>query len=263
MNLNIKQLRAIATKLSYKPSKPTIGVEKLTAELEIFCDEVGTTIEEVAISLGFNKENDDVSTKYHIEPENQSVQIQAETGNSSNPDETPTVLKPSETAKLEAKLTEGIPTPTPVQNNVSEIVETNEIERLKSLSFTTVEAKQFKSDETKQTKEAMRLIRVRLSCNNPNKKSLPGEIFTVRNAVLPEVKKFIQFNVPTHVPQIMLNMIKEKQCQLFKQERLPNGNKVTKSHLVPEYNIEMLGPISTDEYNAIRQKQLAEGFDGV
>ena len=135
------------------------------------------------------------------------------------------------------------------------------VQQLKNLTFAKVEkkVKQLKTDE--RLKEAMRLIRCQITCNNKNKVSYSGEIFSVRNAVLPEVKKFIPFNTPTHIPQILLNMIKEKKYQMFKKEKI-NGNVVTKSYLIDEYNIQILPPLTPNEIEAIKQKQLAEGFNG-
>lgn len=108
-------------------------------------------------------------------------------------------------------------------------------------------------------KEAMRLIRCRITCNNTNKQSYQGEIFCVRNKNIPELKKFVPFNKVTHIPKIILNMLKEKQYQKFKEERLSNGAKVVKPYLVPEYNIEILSAITPAEFEAIKQHQLAEG----
>lgn len=131
-----------------------------------------------------------------------------------------------------------------------------------SFSFDAVDRKHNKEEADTRTKEAMHLIRCIITCNNKNKTNYKGEIFSVRNAVLPEIKKYIPFNVTTHVPQILLNVIKEKDYQLFREETLPNGNKTKRPYLIKEYNIQLLPPISTKELEAIKQKQLAEGFTG-
>lgn len=133
------------------------------------------------------------------------------------------------------------------------------IDKLATLSFADMEAKKMSKDKVKNAKEALKLIRCTISCNNKNKTSYSGEIFSARNAVIDEVKKYIPFNVPTHIPQILLNMIKEKQLQVFKKEKLANGTVVTRSYLTPEYNIQELPPLTPAEFEAIKQKQLAEG----
>jgi len=134
-----------------------------------------------------------------------------------------------------------------------------EIEKLKHLTFEEADKKHMETEEKAVWKKAMRLVRCQISCNNPNKTSYQGEIFSARNKFIPEVKKFIPFNVPTHVPTILLNMIREKKLQTFVTEKLPNGMQTKRSKLVPEYNIQVLAPLTPEEFNAIRQKQLAEG----
>ena len=134
-----------------------------------------------------------------------------------------------------------------------------EIEKLKGMTFEEADKRHIEGEEKAVYKKAMKLVRVQISCNNPNKTSYQGEIFSARNKYIPEVKKFVPFNVPTHVPTILLNMIKEKQLQTFVTEKLPNGMQTKRSKLVPEYNIQVLAPLTAEEFNAIRQKQLAEG----
>ena len=133
---------------------------------------------------------------------------------------------------------------------------------LSKVTFDELEKSHSKEVSDKRTKDALKLVRCMITCNNKNKTSYKGEIFAARNAVVEEVKKFIPFGRPTHVPQILLNVIKEKQYQTFVEETLPNGMKVNKPHLINEYNIQILDPISKDELEAIKRKQLAEGFNG-
>ena len=133
---------------------------------------------------------------------------------------------------------------------------------LSKVTFDELEKSHSKEVSDKRTKDALKLVRCMITCNNKNKTSYKGEIFAARNAVINEVKKFIPFGRPTHVPQILLNVIKEKQYQTFVEETLPNGMKVNKPHLINEYNIQILDPITKDELEAIKRKQLAEGFNG-
>lgn len=137
--------------------------------------------------------------------------------------------------------------------------EEKEIERLSKLTFSGIAKSKSKEDKRNIEKEALKLTRCIINCNNKNKTSLSGEIFCARNAVISEVKKFIPFGVATHVPEILLNMIKEKQYQMFRKEKLPNGTMITRPFLVPEYTIQVLPPLTAEELEAIRQKQLAEG----
>lgn len=134
----------------------------------------------------------------------------------------------------------------------------DDVEMLKNLTFS--EAAKNQAEAHKQTvfKRAMKLVRCQITCNNPNKRNYQGEIFSARNSMINEVKKYVPFNVPTHIPSILFNMIKEKQLQTFYIEKV-NGNQIKRVKLIPEYNIQELPPLTTEEYNAIRQKQLAEG----
>lgn len=135
------------------------------------------------------------------------------------------------------------------------------IKKLSSMSFNSAEQSTAKSGSNERQREAMKLIRCTISCNNKNKNDYTGEIFCVRNKVLPEVKKFIPFGVITHVPQILLSMIQEKEYQMFRSKKV-NGNTIKETYLVPEYNIQVLPPISAEELEAIAKKQLAEGING-
>jgi len=215
--LTLDQLKNIAVKLNYQHHH-NIGAEKLKEGLTKHAEEVGTTIDAVAIDLGY---------------------LNTPTSNVNNtPDNT--TLDSTKTADNDNDL----------------------IERLRNMTFTSAEAVAAQKSESEATKEANRLIRVSITCNNKNKASYQGEIFTVRNAKTHEIKKMIPFNVPVHVPLMMLNMIKEKQYQVFHKTKDRNGNIITNTRLVPEYNVQELGPIPIEEFNAIKQKQLAEGFTG-
>lgn len=138
-------------------------------------------------------------------------------------------------------------------------IQDESIKALSKMTFAKADAKIRKKSDNNTYKDAMKLVRCIITCNNKNKSSFQGEIFSARNASIEEVKKFIPFGVPTHVPVILLNMIKEKQYQMFRKERLPNGNTVTRPFLVAEYNIQELPPLTAEEFNAIKRKQLAEG----
>lgn len=128
---------------------------------------------------------------------------------------------------------------------------------LSTVTFADAEKEFMAKNSRERLKEAKKLIRVIVTCNNPNKQSYEGEIFTVLNSKLEEIKRMVPFNVPTHVEKILLNMIKEKKILAFKaNDKKASYNKTY--YLKQEYNIEYLDPITTEEFNAIKQKQLAE-----
>jgi hypothetical protein len=94
--------------------------------------------------------------------------------------------------------------------------------------------------------QASKLVRVRIACMNPNKKEWEGEIFTVQNDYF-TFKKFVPFNVDWHIPQMMLNMIKERKHQIFRDRKDQFGRTITTGHLVPEFTIEELPPLTQEE----------------
>ena len=218
----LQHLKEIAAKLGLEHS-PNIGVETLKGKIRDFCVQTGVALDDESLE-GIFSESESYTDAEEI----------------SNTSET---MDESSQSKL-------------MQNAQKN---SNEIERLANLTFASADKKQAEKEEHDVQKRAMKLVRCIITCNNPNKRSYQGEIFCVRNKSIDMVKKMVPFNVPTHVPQILLNMIKEKQLQHFTAKRLPNGIESKTVKLVPEYNIEILPPLTSEEFNAIKQKQLAEG----
>ncbi|NRA77138.1 MAG: hypothetical protein HRU18_02925 [Pseudoalteromonas sp.] len=109
-------------------------------------------------------------------------------------------------------------------------------------------------------KEANRLVRVMITCMNPDKGEHPGEIFTVANSIVGTIRKFVPFqsDQPFHVPQMILNIMRERKCQIFVNKRLSNGQVVKKGKLINEFAIEVLDKISKEELQTIKTKQLAQ-----
>ena len=224
--MELQHLKNIAAKLNMNVHH-NIGAEKLKKLIDEQCAEMGITIEEVEASLEVNQNPSDSTNPANDEPKDNAPI------NNENKD-----VKTS-----------------PTDNDAF-------IEKLKNLTFTQAESKAAKQNAEERLRDAMKLVRCTVTCNNKNKAEYPGEIFSVQNTKLKEVKKFIPFGEITHIPQIMLNMIKEKKYQMFKTKR-ENGIPKTTSHLIPEYNIQIHEPITREELEAIKQKQLAEGFTGV
>ena len=110
---------------------------------------------------------------------------------------------------------------------------------------------------TRLRKEAHKLVRVRVTCMNPNKKNWPGEIISVSNAVIGTVKKFVPFNGEEgyHLPAVLLKMMKARQYQHFAQIKKPNGQKMAVSKLLPEFAIEVMNPLTEMELGDLKQRQ--------
>ncbi len=107
------------------------------------------------------------------------------------------------------------------------------------------------------TEEATKLVRIRLSCMNPAKKEWEGEIFTVGNAVVGSLKKYVPFNAEEgwHVPAIMLQMLQDRQCQVFTTFKSKNGVSIRQGKLIKEFNIEVLPALTESEINELARRQ--------
>ena len=119
--------------------------------------------------------------------------------------------------------------------------------------------KQLTPEEIKEMKrkESLELVRVRVTCMNPNKKDWEGEIFTVANSVVPTQKKYVPFNITEgwHIPRIMLNMIQEREYQTFVTERDHRGRAIRRGTLKKEFNVEVLPPLTAEEISELKKKQ--------
>ena len=106
-------------------------------------------------------------------------------------------------------------------------------------------------------KEANKLVRVRISCMNPNKKEWSGEIFAAGNRHIGNIKKFVPFDVEDgwHVPEILLKVIRRKRMQQFTEKRAANGQKIKVGKLVPEYAIEVMPDLTEKELQQLAQRQ--------
>ena len=107
--------------------------------------------------------------------------------------------------------------------------------------------------------EATRLVRIQVACMNPNKKEWDGEIFTASNGVVGSHKKFVPFNIEAgwHVPQIILNVMKDRKCQIFYNAKGPRGIKIRKGKLIPEFSIVEMPPLTVLEMDALKAQQAA------
>lgn len=112
--------------------------------------------------------------------------------------------------------------------------------------------------------ENMKLVRIRVTCMNPGKSDLQGEIITVANESLGTVRKFVPFGDLTddgyHVPYCIYKQMKNKQ---FWQKRTVKirGTKEERIESVPmkEFSIEILPQLTRDELNQLATAQQAAG----
>jgi hypothetical protein len=113
-------------------------------------------------------------------------------------------------------------------------------------------------------KDAHKLVRVVISCRNPDKTEWEGETFTASNSAVGSITKYVPFNNEEgwHVPQIILNMIRERKCSVFQWVKTGNGNKVKKGKQIDEFSVTVLPPLTGEELQELKERQaLARSID--
>jgi hypothetical protein len=128
-------------------------------------------------------------------------------------------------------------------------------------------AKPAESDNQKRNRlkrEANELIRIRVTCMNPAKAEWEGEIFTVGNSLVGSIKKYVPFNADEgwHVPKIMYEQIRDRQCQIFTTATDSRGNKVRKGKLIREFAVEVLPALTAEQLAEMARRQaMAKAID--
>lgn len=110
-------------------------------------------------------------------------------------------------------------------------------------------------------RKAGNLVRVNVANMNPNKKDWEGEILSVGSAKLGTYKKYVLFNTDDgwHVPHIIYEAMKDRKCSVFTTVKDHLGNKIRKSRLINEFNIEVLPPLTKAELKELAQRQAMAG----
>ena len=105
--------------------------------------------------------------------------------------------------------------------------------------------------------EASKLVRIRVTCMNPNKKEWEGEIFTVGNSVVGTFKKYVPFNADEgwHVPHIIYEHLLHRECQTFVTTTDGRGNKTRRGKLIREFAIEVLPQLTPEELEELARRQ--------
>lgn len=107
-------------------------------------------------------------------------------------------------------------------------------------------------------RQALRLVRVQITCMNPNKKEWEGEMFMVQNDIL-TAKRYVPFNVPWHVEQCLLDMIQDRKCQIFRSFKQENGAKTQKPAYISEFSVTVLPALTEEELDELRKAQALRG----
>lgn len=102
---------------------------------------------------------------------------------------------------------------------------------------------------TQMRNEALKLVRVVITPMDKLKKDYEGEVFSASNARV-SVKRYVPFNVVTHVENIILEQLKDKKAQIFVRRKTSDGNEVVEGKLIAAYGVV--------EQPALTQEQLAD-----
>lgn len=110
---------------------------------------------------------------------------------------------------------------------------------------------------TKTEKElhpAKKLHRVIITCNDPQKADQSGDIIQVSNGEVGNLRFYFHFNKPWHVPEIVLETLKES--KLFLHSSRKDGREVV-TREVPRYNMQYLPALDDKQRERIAAKQAA------
>lgn len=113
----------------------------------------------------------------------------------------------------------------------------------------------------KAKQKAEKLIRCIITNRNPLKQSWEGEIIAVSNDLIGMQRKFVPFSLEEgyHLPQIIVDTLKDKECTVFVNSKTKNGEKVKIGKLIKEYAIEILPPLTAKELEELGRQQAARG----
>jgi hypothetical protein len=113
-----------------------------------------------------------------------------------------------------------------------------------------------KTELAERKKNLNRLIRCRITCMNPEKKEWEGEIISVGSAKHGTFKKFIPFDGREyHVPKVIFDELKDRQCTVFRTVRDARGKRIRKGTLINEFSLEVLDPLTPKELEDLKKQQ--------
>lgn len=160
-------------------------------------------------------------------------------------------------AKIDAKM-----------NGETEVQESQEQPQPEAQTLSSAEADvaqaQPKKDWRQELRdEEMKLIRVRITNMDPKKKDLPGEILTVANRFIGNVRKYIPYGEATEngycIPNCLYKQLKERQFQHIKVTKDSEGREKVVTKMVREFALEVLPQLTEKELAQLAASQAAAG----
>lgn len=107
----------------------------------------------------------------------------------------------------------------------------------------------------KTMEEATKLVRVIITPMDSSKRDYQGDVFSAGNAVVPTMTKYVPFGVEWHVPQIILNTIKEKVINRFIAKKDERGREYREYLEARAYSIQELPPLTKEELEELAKSQ--------
>lgn len=122
----------------------------------------------------------------------------------------------------------------------------------------TVKRKELTPKE-KAKKEGGRLMRVRITCHDPQFKKHNG-VIRAAGSTLYFKKRFVPFNKITHIEKVIYDFMKQAEFQWFEEKvNRATGRKYKVSRTSPAFVIEDLPPLTREELNELAKDQQARG----
>lgn len=107
----------------------------------------------------------------------------------------------------------------------------------------------------KATEEATRLVRCIVTPLDPSKRDYQGDLFSAGNSVVNTMSKYVPFGVEWHIPQIILNAIKEKKLTKFISKKDERGREYREYQESKAYSVQELPPLTKEELEELAKSQ--------
>ncbi|CAL9956775.1 hypothetical protein VPHD292_0022 [Vibrio phage D292] len=104
-------------------------------------------------------------------------------------------------------------------------------------------------------REAMKLVRVRVTNLNPSKKESEAEFVRAGNRLV-SASRLVPFETETHIENILLNVLKGRQYCIVVHEKNSEGKKVPVRKMRKEFQIEELPPLTEKELQELKESQI-------
>jgi hypothetical protein len=121
---------------------------------------------------------------------------------------------------------------------------------------------EYKKDAQREARSLVgALLRVRITCLDPNKKNWPGELVSVGSAKLGTFKRYVPFDTedPWHIPKIIYDVLNERMCSVPVKKKDGRGHKTTVYKQIKAYSISVEDPLTPEEIKELARQQAAAG----